>query len=107
MSKYHAKKTVADGMVFDSLKEARRFGVLKSLEKAGEISNSPFGYKLLIPLYGYSLLMMYENIDFMTILIFIAMVIGYIVYRRSFKLKTSDLVFTGCGAIAAILGTML
>ena len=38
MSKYHAKKTVVDGIVFDSLKEARRYGVLKALEKAGEIS---------------------------------------------------------------------
>ena len=38
MSKYHSKKTVVDGMVFDSLKEARRYGVLKALEKTGEIS---------------------------------------------------------------------
>jgi hypothetical protein len=37
MSKYHAKKTVVDGMVFDSLKEARRYGVLKAMEEAGEI----------------------------------------------------------------------
>lgn len=80
--------------------------IKKGAEKAGEISSSPFGYKLLIPLYGYSLLMMYDSIDFMTVLIFVAMVIGYIVYRRSFKLKTSDLVFTGCGALAAILGAM-
>lgn len=38
MSKYHSKKTVVDGIVFDSLKEARRYGVLKALEKTGEIS---------------------------------------------------------------------
>lgn len=38
MSKYHSKKTTVDGVVFDSLKEARRFGVLKALENAGEIS---------------------------------------------------------------------
>ena len=38
MSKYHTKKTVVDGMVFDSKKEARRFSVLKALEEAGEIS---------------------------------------------------------------------
>lgn len=38
MSKYHSKKTVVDGMVFDSKKEARRFSVLKALENAGEIS---------------------------------------------------------------------
>jgi hypothetical protein len=38
MSKYHSKKTVVDGMVFDSLKELRRYRVLKEMEKAGEIS---------------------------------------------------------------------
>ena len=38
MSKYHAKKNVVEGMVFDSLKEARRYGVLKAMEEAGEIS---------------------------------------------------------------------
>lgn len=81
--------------------------VKKGAEKAGEISSSIFGYKLLIPVYGYSLLMMCGLIDYLTILIFIAMVVGYIVYRRSFKLKTSDLVFTGCGVIAVILGSML
>jgi len=39
VNKYHAKKTVVDGMVFDSKKEARQYGVLKCLEKAGEISD--------------------------------------------------------------------
>lgn len=38
MSKYNSKKTVIDGIVFDSKKEARRFSVLKALEQAGEIS---------------------------------------------------------------------
>ncbi|MBQ7829887.1 MAG: hypothetical protein IJ345_06420 [Clostridia bacterium] len=80
--------------------------VKKGAEKAGEISSSIFGYKLLIPLYGYSLLTMFDSLDFMTVLILIAMVIGYIVYRRSFKLKASDLICTGCGVIAMILGAM-
>lgn len=37
VSKYNSKKAVVDGIVFDSLKEARRYGVLKALEKTGEI----------------------------------------------------------------------
>lgn len=37
-SKYHAKKTVVDGIKFDSRKEAERWQELKLLEKAGEIS---------------------------------------------------------------------
>ncbi|MBO7712375.1 MAG: DUF1064 domain-containing protein [Methanobrevibacter sp.] len=38
-SKYHAQKTVVDGMTFDSKKEAERYAELKVLEKAGEIKS--------------------------------------------------------------------
>lgn len=38
-NKYNANKTVIDGIVFDSKKEARRYGILKALENAGEISD--------------------------------------------------------------------
>ena len=37
MNKYRAKMTVVDGHVFDSKKEARRYGELRLLERAGEI----------------------------------------------------------------------
>lgn len=98
--------------VWGAIGIAAAFGYLvtfikKGAEKAGEISSSIFGYKLLIPLYGYSLLILFDSLDFMTVLIFVAMVIGYIVYRRTFKIKTSDLIFTGCGVLAVILGAML
>ena len=39
MSKYHAKKTVVDGIVFDSKKEARRYQQLKVMERFGLICN--------------------------------------------------------------------
>ena len=39
MSKYHAKKVVRGGKTFDSAKEARRFGELSLLQRAGEISD--------------------------------------------------------------------
>lgn len=38
-NKYHAQKTIVDGIVFDSRREARRWCELKLLEKAGEIHN--------------------------------------------------------------------
>lgn len=38
-NKYHAKKTVRDGQVFDSRKEARRYTELLLLQRAGEISD--------------------------------------------------------------------
>lgn len=37
--KYRAKKTIVDGMVFDSRREARRYTELKSLEMAGKIKD--------------------------------------------------------------------
>lgn len=37
-SKYSARKTVIDGIVFDSAKEARRYSELRLRERAGEIS---------------------------------------------------------------------
>lgn len=37
MTKYRAKKTEVDGIVFDSMAEAKRWCELKLLERAGEI----------------------------------------------------------------------
>lgn len=39
MSKYNNKKTIVDGIVFDSKKEAYRYEELKILEKANIIKN--------------------------------------------------------------------
>ena len=39
MSKYKAKKTIVDGIEFDSRKEARRWSELRLLEAAGEIED--------------------------------------------------------------------
>lgn len=38
-SKYHARKTTADGITFDSRKEADRYLVLKGMEEDGLIEN--------------------------------------------------------------------
>lgn len=37
MSKYHSRKFTLDGIVFDSVRESRRYKELKLLEKAGKI----------------------------------------------------------------------
>ena len=80
----------------------------KGAEKAGEISDSWFGYKLLIPLCGYSLMLLLGEVDFIVMLIIFAlMVVGYIVYRRSFRFKVSDYIFAGIGFLVAMLGAMM
>lgn len=38
-SKYHAKKTVVDGIEFDSAKEAKRYTKLRDMAEAGEIQD--------------------------------------------------------------------
>lgn len=38
-TKYNAQKVVYDGITFDSKREAKRYQVLKFLERSGEISN--------------------------------------------------------------------
>lgn len=44
-SKYHAKKTVVDGIQFDSAREAKRYVKLRALEDAGKIQ----GLRLQVP----------------------------------------------------------
>lgn len=39
MSKYRNRNVVVDGLCFDSAAEARRYGQLKTLQQAGEISD--------------------------------------------------------------------
>ncbi len=39
MSKYKAVKTAVDNLLFDSKREAKRYGELKLLERAGQIRN--------------------------------------------------------------------
>lgn len=45
MSKYHSKKTIVDGIKFDSMKEANRYNQLKIFERAGLIK----GLELQVP----------------------------------------------------------
>lgn len=39
MSKYKNQKVIVDGLEFDSKKEARRWAILKEMERFGQISN--------------------------------------------------------------------
>lgn len=52
-SKFHAKKTVVDGIEFDSAKEAKRYTKLRAMEEEGKIQ----GLRLQVP---YELLPSFE-----------------------------------------------
>ena len=81
--------------------------IKKGAEKIGEVSDSWFGYRVLIPAYGYSMLLMFDLDMIMTALVFALMVGGYLIYRRGFKLKAGDIIITGCGVLVLLLGLML
>lgn len=77
--------------------------VKKGAEKAGEISNSWFGYKTLIPIYGCCLLYTLGPAWIHILIYAIVMITGYIIYRRGFKFKFSDGIVTVIGAVIPFL----
>lgn len=78
--------------------------VRRGAEKAGEISESPFGYKFLIPFYAVCLFLSGVGILY-SVFIFALMFIGYVIYRRGVKLKKSD-IFAMIAALAVLLLTL-
>ena len=60
-------------------------------EKAEDISDSPFGYISMIPLYALLILMYVFEISIL-IIVTIATIIGYTIFRRGFKYKVTDYV---------------
>jgi len=60
-------------------------------EKAEDISDSPFGYVSMIPLYALLILMYVFEISIL-IIVTIATIIGYTIFRRGFKYKVADYV---------------
>ena len=75
----------------------------KKTEDVGEISSTIFGYKVLIPVYAYSLLFISEDFNVLHLLIVLAMYIGYIIFRRTIKLKRSDYICIAASIIPMVL----
>lgn len=90
------------------------FVILNKKEKAEncmQISNSWFSYKIMIPAY-FSLFIMFCVIDgYETIAILfliIAAYVGYVIYKRSFRLKKWDyIIIASCFVGAIVLGLVL
>jgi hypothetical protein len=79
--------------------------IRKGAEKAGEISDSPFGYKTFIPLYAFGFFFEGMGFGLVYILIFALMFIAYVIYRRGLKLKESDIfVLFASGMLMLIAG---
>lgn len=63
-------------------------------EKTGEISDSVFGYKVLIPVYAVTYIFgaYVSSVFILGVVIEIAAIVGYTVYRRGFHYKKSDII---------------
>ena len=76
-------------------------------EKAGDISDSFLGYRTLVPFYGYSILLnSTERAWEFSPIIYLLMIVGYILYRRGFKLRMSDWICLGGGVVPIVIGYM-
>ena len=67
----------------------------KRVETLGEITNSWFSYRTMIPLFGYSLFASLRFNIFFFVFILICMIIGYVIYRRTYRLNKFDLIVLG------------
>ena len=67
----------------------------KRAEKIWDLSTSWFGYKTMIPICTFSLFHMgFTGTG--VVFVMILMLAGYFIYRRSFKLRRSDIIVFGC-----------
>ena len=73
-------------------------------EHIGGISNSPFGYMTLIPAFALSFILLGLVGITWGVIVLITSVVGYIIYRRSIRLRLPDLICLGVIALISIFG---
>lgn len=71
------------------------------VEKVEDISTSPIGYKFLIPFYVISIIL-WEYDPLVVAVGVIAMLVAYIVYRRTFRIKKWDIIMIGITILIGI-----
>ena len=77
-------------------------------QKTEELSDSPFAFKTLIPYYVILGAITFADVGFICfIIIAVLAVIGYVVYRRGFRLKRSDAITFAATLVLSLLLMML
>ena len=77
----------------------------KRTEALGDVSGTAFGYKVLIPIGVFSMTQAFDEDIVSFIFAALLGVVGYMIYRRSFKIKKNDLITVG--AIILCTGVMM
>ena len=65
--------------------------IKKGAQKAGEVSDTFVGYRVLIPLYCITLMTLFEGVSLMMVFVVAMTVVGYVIFRRGFKFKLPDI----------------
>ena len=79
------------------------FSRLKT-EKTGGPSDNIFGYRLLLPIEGYSVFIVVSSAAWIvSALLFIVMFLGYVIFRKGFRLKIPDIICLGVGLLVIIV----
>ena len=109
---YQEKSTIIMTVLFLLLGIAAVLGFFlyhpkKPIETVGEITTSFFSYRTMIPLYAFSVITII-GIDAIGICLLLAcMVAGYIIYRRTYRLKRSDLIMMGAFVLYTVIASLL
>ena len=64
----------------------------KRTEELGDLSNTVFGYKVILPVAVFSMTQAFDESFLSFIFAILLGVVGYMIYRRSFKIKKYDLI---------------
>ena len=93
MQKYRSKKTVVDGITFDSRLEARRYAELKILEKAGKIHDLQLQVKYtLIPSQRLNNKVVERPITYVADFVYVDSTTGETIVEDTKGIKTKDYV---------------
>ena len=76
-------------------------------ERVGGISETFWGYRVLIPLLGISLMLPGGIDTALAVMILIAMTVLYIIYRRSVRLRRSDLIMLAVTTGVFLISSMM
>jgi hypothetical protein len=74
----------------------------KRPENIGAISSSPFGYKVLLPVTAIAVINCEADDISLVAIMLVTMIVGYIIYRRSIRLKLLDYISMAIGILVPL-----
>ena len=79
----------------------------KRVEELSDISDTFFGYRVILPISVFSMTQAFDDDLLSYIFAILLGVVGYMIYRRSFKIKRKDIITVGAIVAATLLLIMI